>query len=96
MKTEKEKLYQRAVKNLLQKVRWHQQFELLLTNQITEKEFDEEISKNSKKYVVDCTHHFNDEQILIIGEILKDINELNDNMGKDDVEEIFGGHLDGF
>jgi len=91
----KEELYKRAIKNLLKSVRYHQQLELLLTDQITEEEYDEELENNSDKYVIDCTSKASDKQILIIGEILKEIDEFNENFGVDDIEEIFGFSLSG-
>ena len=85
----KDSFYRTALSNLIKKTKFLQLYIELIENQITEKEYEHEISKNEKEYLIqmggiDSTAHF-----MALHSIIQTLEDKN-KLSVDDISEIFG------
>ncbi len=87
----KEKYYIKGVGNLLKRANYLNLCIQLEQGLIEEDEFDKEIDDNPDQYVVDMSSVSNELDLFAIDEAANSItSELNIELTKDDIEDIFG------
>lgn len=91
----KKQLYKQAFINLYKKLQFQETYQLFLSNQISEEEFNEEIEKHPQKYIIDINVEATDDMVLAIGEILEEVGLLYE-LGTSDVEDLFSINLKGY
>ncbi len=89
----KENFYITAVKNLLKKINFLELYQQLLEDQITESEFNEEIERESSKYIIDIKELQDPDDLTIILDIVNKITFDLKDFSLNEINELFSVDL---
>lgn len=87
----KEYLYQSAIQNLVKKTNFLQLYIQLIEDQISEKQYEQELSQNSEKYFIHMEDEVTEHHVHALFLILK---KIKNNFSIDEVSEVFGIQTD--
>ncbi len=83
---ESEKYYVKALRNLLKKINIYELYQQLNNETITEEEFNDEISKNKDKYIINLNNNIDKKDIFIINKIME---KIGIGLSCDAISEMF-------